>query len=190
MKKLLSTSSVAKLVGVAPASVSNWIDQDHLKAGRTPGGHRRIEAKDLIEFLRKQNLPIPKQLSVWTARILVVDDEPNTVKWIADELQADRPDFQVLEAYDGFAAGEIIGFERPDVVILDLKMPGLDGFEVCRRVKSRDDGHAIAIIAMTAYHSPAAEQRILEAGARVCLPKPIAWEVLLKEIDAALADRG
>ena len=62
--KMLSTSAVARMLGVAVASVSNWIDQGQLKAGRTPGGHRRVKAEDLVDFLKRQTPTATSTLNV------------------------------------------------------------------------------------------------------------------------------
>ena len=177
------------MLGVAVASIAKWIDAGQLKAGRTPGGHRRIAKKDLIEFLRRQGLPMPPELAVPPPRVLVVDDETSITRWIAEEVRAVHADYDVLEAHDGFAAGELVASHKPEVVVLDLRMPGMDGFEVCRRIKSRKETEDIAVIAITAASSGDVEARILEAGARVCLSKPLELDALLAEIDAAMATR-
>lgn len=189
MKRSFTTSAVARMLGVALQSVSNWIDAGQLRAGRTPGGHRRIEPEDLMEFLRQQGLAIPAELQPSPPKVLVVDDEEAVASWVAAEILAERPDIEVLVANDGFSAGEIVGFERPDVVILDLRMPGMDGFEVCRRIKDREDTRKTSVIAMTAYPSPKAERRILECGAEVYLTKPLEIGALLKHVTTALAGR-
>ena len=186
MLKALSTSKAARLIGVGVISIVNWIDQGQIKAGRTPGGHRRIEVEDLIDFLRRHNLPVPEELAPSAPRVLIVDDEPAFREWLRDEIQERHPDYEVKEAKDGFSAGELVGEWRPDVVILDLRMPGVDGMEVCRRIKARQDTRNTAIIAMTAYYSPKAETEIMACGARACLEKPVRAEVLLAELEAAL----
>jgi excisionase family DNA binding protein len=189
MKRSFTTSVVAKMLGVALQSVSNWIDAGQLRAGRTPGGHRRVEPEDLLDFLRQQGLAIPAELLPSPPKILIVDDEEAVASWVAAEIRAERPDIKVLVAYDGFSAGETIGFERPDVVVLDLRMRGMDGFEVCRRIKAREDTRKTLVIAMTAHPSPKVERQIIECGAEVCLTKPLAADVLLKHVIAALAGR-
>jgi CheY-like chemotaxis protein len=180
------------MLGVAVGSVANWIDQGQLKAGRTPGGHRRVESRDLLEFLRQQNLPIPGRLAHGLAvRVLVVDDEEAVAAWVASEIRLAHPDYDVLTAQDGFAAGEIVGSMSPDAVILDLKMPGLDGYDVCRRIKSKAETRHTVVIAMTADPSAEAERRIRECGATAFLPKPVDRNALLRELHAATegADR-
>ncbi len=186
MARTLSTSKAARLIGVGVVSIVNWIDQGQIKAGRTPGGHRRITVEDLVDFLRRHNLPIPKDLASSAPKVLIVDDEPAVREWTRDEIHERHPDYEIKEAKDGFSAGELVGAWRPDVVILDLRMPGMDGVEVCRRIKARQDASSTAVIAITAYHSPEAEKAILECGAQVCLEKPVKAEVLLAELKAAL----
>jgi two-component system, sensor histidine kinase and response regulator len=66
-------------------------------------------------------------------------------------------------------------------------MPGMDGYEVCRRIKSREDTRDIVVIAMTGQHSPKVEKRILECGARICLSKPLDHATLMKELASVLS---
>jgi excisionase family DNA binding protein len=185
-KEALSTAEAARLIGVAVQSMINWINQGQIKAYRTPGGHRRIERADLVAFLKTHQMPVPPELSGGRPRVLVVDDEKAVVRWIARLIQRKRPDIEVFEALDGFAAGEMVGTVHPDAVILDLCMPGLDGFEVCRRIKAKSETRNATVIAITADFSPEADQKIRECGAAVCLPKPIDADRLIEELAAAL----
>jgi len=187
MRNTLSTITVAKLLGVSVASISTWVDAGQLKAGRTPGGHRRVAKEDLIAFLRRQGLPIPPELQT-TPRILIVDDEQSVTEWIAQEIKSAYPNFEVFQANDGYAAGEIMTSAKPDVVILDLRMPGMDGFEVCRRIKAKEETKATAVIAMTGHHSEKTENLIRESGARACFKKPLDIAALIAEVQSALAD--
>lgn len=188
MKGTLSTSQAASLLGVAPGSVINWIDQNELKAGRTPGGHRRIQAEELVGFLRGRGLPVPDELTQ-APKVLVVDDEPAVAKLIAKVISAAHPEYEVLVAHDGFAAGELVASARPDVVVLDLRMPGMDGFEVCRRIKARQETRDIFVIAVTAYHSPRARKQILDCGAGAYFVKPLDAEALVGEVATAVRNR-
>jgi len=187
MKNTLSTVAIAKLLGVAVASISKWIDAGQLKAGRTPGGHRRVAKEDLVAFLERQGLPIPSELQT-TPRILVVDDEAAVAELVAMEIGAEHPDYEIFQANDGYSAGEIVTSQTPNVVVLDIRMPGVDGFEVCRRIKAKKETKGTAVIAVTAHHSEEAERRIIEAGARAYFQKPLDIPALISEIDAALAE--
>ncbi len=181
-----STFAIAEMLHVDPGSVANWIDQGLLKAHRTPGGHRRVVAENLVEFLREHKMPIPPELSTTPVRILVVDDEEAVAKLIARAIRSQYPDYEVIEANDGFRAGTTIATVRPDVVILDLRMPGMDGYEVCRMIKAQEATRHAEVIAITAFPSPESNGRIKECGARVCLAKPLDLDQLLQEIEKSL----
>jgi CheY-like chemotaxis protein len=186
MAKNLSTFAIAEMLHVDPGSVANWIDQNLLKAYRTPGGHRRVATEDLLVFLREHKMPIPPEMNHSPNRILIVDDEAAITQLIARAIHAALPECEILEAHDGFRAGTIIATSRPDVVILDLRMPGMDGYEVCRLIKSQETTRHAEVLAMTAFPSPDSEKQILDCGARVCLSKPLSLETLLKEVRASL----
>ena len=187
MRNTLSTVTIARLLGVAVASISTWIDAGKLKAGRTPGGHRRVTKEELIAFLRRQGLPVPAELKAPPLRVLVVDDEVSVTSWIADEISERHSDFEILQANDGYSAGEIVASAKPDVVILDLRMPGIDGFEVCRRIKLSPEAKQTTVIAITALPSAESQREIREAGASAYFAKPLDIDALMEEVDAALA---
>lgn len=185
-RKNLSTMMVARVLGVAVSSVSKWIDAGTLVAGRTPGGHRRIDPEDLVRFLKQQKLRIPRGLELAPPKVLIVDDEKPVAKWLGEEVTERFPGCEVILAFDGYSAGEIIGLSKPEVIILDIHMPGIDGFEVCRSVKSNPlfkDPHVIAITGDT---SEATIRRILKMGAAACLGKPVDLDILSGELSKSL----
>ncbi|MBI5724025.1 MAG: response regulator [Planctomycetes bacterium] len=187
MDKNYSTFAIAQMLHVDPGSVANWIDQNLLKAYRTPGGHRRVAAQDLVNFLREHKMPIPSELQTTPTRVLVVDDEMAVAQLISRAIQAVHNGLEVSQAHDGFSAGAMVTSLKPNVVVLDLRMPGMDGFEVCRNIKSNPDTRHTHVIAVTAYPSPDNVKRILQCGAKACLSKPLDMESLLKEISAAMS---
>ncbi|WP_020184913.1 PleD family two-component system response regulator [Methylopila sp. 73B] len=115
-----------------------------------------------------------------TARILVVDDVPANLKLLEARLTAEY--FEVMTATNGTEALEICARAQCDVVLLDVVMPGLDGFEVCRRLKADPKTHHIPVIMVTALDQPADRVRGLEAGADDFLTKPVADVALLARI--------
>ena len=187
-KKNLSTFDVAKMLQVDPGSVANWVDGGLLKAHRTPGGHRRVAAEDLLEFLRAHEMPVPAELREGPVRVVVVDDEPAMTQMIAKAIRAAHAEYEVTEAHDGFGAGTVVATVRPDVVVLDLRMPGMDGFEVCRQIKSHEITRRATVIAVTAYPTQESSERILECGAKLCLSKPLDVDELLAEIEAGVTE--
>lgn len=185
-RKALSTIEVAKMIGVAVSSVSKWIDGGKLPAGRTPGGHRRIEEEDLIRFLQEQQFRIPPELQLLAIKILIVDGEKLFSKWLAEEIGERYPDSEISVAHDGFSAGEVMGLVKPAVIVLDMHMPGLDGLDVCRRIKANPHNMQASVIAVTANPDPQFHARIIELGACACLTKPFDVKDLLTEMDKAL----
>lgn len=173
MTRTLSTTRVAALLGVSSQTVANWIDQGQLRAGRTPGGHRRVTRADLLSFLTERGLPVPDELAEHRPTVLVVEDDPQVGPWLVLRLSMVRPDLRVLLAQDGFQAGELVARERPDAVLLDIFLPGLDGFEVCRRLQADPATRDITVIAMSAHRTPEVRETILAAGAVAFLNKPI-----------------
>jgi two-component system cell cycle response regulator len=106
-----------------------------------------------------------------SARVLVVDDIPANVKLLEAKLRAEY--FDVLTAPSGSEALEIIRCHKPDIVLLDVMMPGMDGFEVCRRIKSASDTRHIPVVIVTALDQSEDRVRGLEAGADDFLTKPV-----------------
>ncbi|WP_312943755.1 PleD family two-component system response regulator [Agrobacterium sp.] len=106
-----------------------------------------------------------------TARILVVDDIPANVKLLEARLLAEY--FDVLTAEDGFKALEICNNTQVDIVLLDIMMPGMDGFEVCERLKSNPRTMHIPVVMVTALDQPSDRVRGLKAGADDFLTKPV-----------------
>jgi two-component system, cell cycle response regulator len=115
-----------------------------------------------------------------TARILVVDDVAANVKLLEARLSAEY--FDVVTASSGAEALAICARAECDIVLLDVMMPDIDGFEVCRRLKSNPATHYIPVLMVTALDSPADRVRGLEAGADDFLTKPVSDVVLLARV--------
>lgn len=182
MGKNLSTFAIAKMLRVDPGSVANWIDQNLLKAYRTPGGHRRVLTEDLVKFLRNHKMPIPAEMDHFPPQVLIIDDDPSVTQLIAKAIKTAFPSVDITEVNDGFRAGALAATLRPDVVIFDLRMPGMDGLEVCKFIKSHEHTRHAHVLAMTGHSSPESEKAILDCGATACLTKPLDMEALLKEL--------
>jgi excisionase family DNA binding protein len=187
-KAVFTTFEAAKLCHVSPLSIINWVNAGRLPAFRTPGGHRRIRREDLARFMRENGIPLPEELRDGSGRkrVLVVDDEAGIRDVIAESLTRRTMPYEVMTAADGFEAGRLVATFRPDVVRLDLRMPGLDGFQVCRTIKGDSETTSTVVIAMTGYHTVETEARIVECGAVRCLAKPIEPSAIAAVVDAVL----
>jgi excisionase family DNA binding protein len=185
-KAVFTTFEAAKLCHVSPLSIINWVNAGRLPAFRTPGGHRRIRREDLTLFMRENGLPLPEQLKQDSGRrkILIVDDESVVRDVLAEHLASRHRPYEVLTAGDGFEAGRLVATYRPDVVVLDLRIPGMDGFHVCRAIKSDPDTTGTVVISMTGFYSQETEARILECGAVRCFAKPVEPSKLAEFVDS------
>src|SRR4030066_1707769 len=181
--EILTVSQAGKYCRVSPKTIINWIDGGHIKAYKTVGGHRRIKKEDLDEFLRKNAMPIPEEVKVeQRKKILVVDDDKIIVETIVQALEEDEHGFEMISASDGFEAGLQVSHFRPDLVILDIMMPDLNGYEVCKKIKSNPETRGIKIIVLSAYLSDDAFREMKEHGADACFSKPLPLEQLKFEV--------
>jgi excisionase family DNA binding protein len=187
-KSVFTTFEAAKLCHVSPLSIINWVNAGRLQAFRTPGGHRRIRRDDLVRFMRDNGIPLPDELRDGSGRprVLVVDDEAAIRNVIAESLATRSAPYEVMTAADGFEAGRLVATFHPDIVLLDLRMPGLDGFQVCRTIKADPETSSTIVIAMTGYFTPETEVRIVECGALRCLAKPMEPSAVAAVIDGVM----
>ena len=123
-----------------------------------------------------------------TARILVVDDVPANVKLLEARLSAEY--FDVLTASNGTDALKICQRAECDMILLDVMMPDIDGFEVCRRLKADPEMRSIPVIALTAYAMAGDREKAIAAGCDDYDTKPIELPRLLEKIQALLAKKA
>jgi DNA-binding response OmpR family regulator len=118
-------------------------------------------------------------------RILVVEDEPRYVRAIRVNLEGSG--YEVLAAPDGSTAVDMVANEDPDLVLLDIRMPGMDGYEACRRIR---EFSPVPIIMLTAMAETADKVRGLGSGADDYITKPFSAEELLARVQAVLRRAG
>jgi excisionase family DNA binding protein len=185
-KRFLTTGEIAQYCAVSHLTVTNWIRAGKLSASRTPGGHNRIRREDLLGFLMDHNFPIPQELVKEAKQILVVDDERDLAEVMVHALQQDG--YQVSVAFDGYEAGLKMATLQPDLLVLDLIMPGLDGFSICQRVKAHSEGKRTKIIAMTGFTQEGNLAKARECGADLCLEKPFQLKTLKEMVTKLLGE--
>ncbi len=183
MEDTLTVFTASKYCNVSSKTIINWVEAGHINAYRTVGGHRRIKKSDLESFMRTQGIPIPEEKEESSRKkILVVDDDMIIVESIVQALEEDNFDYEVLSASDGFEAGLQVNHFHPDLLILDIMMPDIKGYEVCKKIKTDTNTKDIKIIVLSAYLDDDKFARMEENGADVCLSKPLPLSQLKAEV--------
>ena len=173
MRKLLKSNDAAKYLGVSRSSLTNWVKQSLLGSGLTPGGHYRFTVDELDKFAEKRGLRIPKTLNdSGKIKILVIDDDGAFREFIKDALDV-FSNFELREASDGMQGVLLIGTWQPDLVILDLRMPNMNGIDFCRLLRQNEDTEDVKVIITSAHLSAEAKAEILKLSVDVVLEKPV-----------------
>ncbi len=180
-KPYLKPSEVAELLRVEAGTVRLWNQAGKLRGTTTIGGHRRFEYRDVEAFAREHNIELASPQE-GTLRVLIVDDDKRVARVIKRMLATADPDVELEVSHDGFAAGQMVEKFEPHVMILDLIMPGVDGFQLCKSLKADPATKGIRIVAITGGTSSSAPAKIVKLGAEVCLPKPIVKADLLAAV--------
>ncbi len=188
-KDVLTTFEAAKLCRVSYNTIKNWIKRDLLPAYRTAGGHLRIDSDDLRVFCREHSIPIDEKSEPARRKVLIVDDEESIRVAMQDALREFPERLDIYTASDGFEAGSIMESVRPDVVILDLVMPGMDGFKVCQSIRRSPALSHVRIMVLTGFGSERNVGRATDLGADVCISKPIDRIVLFENVTSLLKPR-
>jgi excisionase family DNA binding protein len=181
--RYLTSGQVSKACDVSLVTVKKWINQGKLKAFRTPGSHYRVPVEEFERF--RAAYGFLEDLSEHP-RILVVDDEPEMVALVSDALRGLRPAPKLEAAFDGYEGMLKVGTFRPHLLVLDIRMPRLDGLAVCRRIKADPATRATRILAITAYPEESAKERALECGADAFLTKPFTLKALRAQVKRLL----
>jgi excisionase family DNA binding protein len=189
----MSTGEVARRFGVSLPTVKKWIREGRLRAFRTPGGHHRVHEaafRALAGELGLEPAPGPPRPPDDGAQVLVVDDDPHFLEVVSAALRESLGGYKVDTVADGYEALLRLGLARPDVLILDLRMPGLDGLEVCRRIRIDPQLGEIRILAVTGYGDEQTEAAMRAAGADDFVEKPVGLADLCARVARLLARRA
>ena len=189
-ERFLSTGDMANYCEVTSAAVLKWIDSGKLPVFTTPGGHYRVLRTDFRDFLTRHGMFIDEGFfgkSQGRRRILIVDDEPAVVAFIEEALRLEG-DYDLATAYDGFEAGHQLAIFKPDLIVLDIMLPGMDGFEICRRLKTDPAMSHVKVLAVTGFATEENIEKILGYGADDFLAKPLKLADLKKKVHELLAD--
>jgi len=187
--RFMTTGAVAAACQVTIPTVKRWIREGHLAAFRTMGGHYRVTAEAFDRFRTARHIPLVDAAPEESPKVLIVDDDPTTLAMLADALTwVGR--YKVEVAQDGYEGLIRVGGFRPDVLVLDIRMPGLNGFQVCQRIKADPATRSTRILAISGYVEGDTTTRVFEAGADAFLEKPIDLARLRGEVDRLVGPIG
>jgi len=177
---MFSIPKAAEYCSISRGTLWRYVKSGDLKAFLTPGGHHRILKKDLESFMHEKGMHFPDRTDHGGEKILVVDDDPKTQKYLNKMLSSNS--YHIETASDGFEAGAKTIQFKPDLIILDLFMPGIDGFEVCKQIKENSNTSQIKILVLTGHDTQENRDRILQLGADAYLAKPVKKSLLIQNI--------
>ncbi len=193
--RIFSALEVANICGVVNQTAINWIKNGYLKAFTTPGGQYRVYAEDLIDFLSSRGMRLPVELQKMMEEIqslrtiLIVDDDQALNDSLKKGLEMMNPDLTILQATDGFEAGRVSVESKPNLIILDIDLPGVDGFKLCKTFKADEKLMNPLIIAISGMGKDDTESKVVDAGADAFMPKPINFDELAEKIRELQDDR-
>lgn len=169
--KTLTTGDIAKMCDVNLRTVIRWIDRGALKGFKLPGrGNNRVRVEDFVAFLQAHDMPVPVELADENnRRVLIIDDEAAVARSIARILRS--AGYETETALDGFQGGSMLVKFQPALVTLDLRMPGISGYDVLTFIRSTPETAHIKVVVLSALDQQSL-QRALDEGADAVLSKP------------------
>lgn len=183
---VFTTYDIGRMTGTDPTTVHKWIDRGLLRGYRTPGGHRRVRSEDLRTFLAAHKMPIPRELGGNGAlRVLLADGDAGELRSLGRSLRRLKPSWQVDTVASGVEALLSASREPPDVLVLDLHLPELDGFSVCKHLAARPDTASVKLVALVSRVTAEIERKAKVAGARTVLKKSASGAELVEIIEVA-----
>ncbi len=178
-KTVFTTGEAAKICKVSQQTIIRCFDNGSLKGFRVPGSRfRRIPRDHLYSFMRENGIPTDA-LESGKRKVLIVDDDEELVELMVDVFARDGR-FDIKTANNGFDAGMQVREFRPDLVVLDIMLPDINGREVCQRVRSDTTLEAVKIICISGMIEQDKVADIRAAGADDFMHKPFAVDKLLQ----------
>ena len=180
-KTVFTTGEAAKICKVSQQTIIRCFDSGQLKGFRVPGSRfRRIPREQLFVFMRDNGIPTDA-LESGKRKILLVDDDEELVELISDALDRDGR-FEVRTVNNGFDAGMMVKEYRPDLIVLDVMLPDINGREVCQRVRRDESMNDVRIICISGMVEEDKVGELKAAGADDFMHKPFEVEHLVGRV--------
>lgn len=183
-KTFCTTREAGQLLGVSVGTAQLWVENGLLSAWKTPGGHRRVTRESVEKLLRSKNeappaAPAARRSAVRRLRVLVVEDDANLLRLYETTLALWPMSPEVIVATNGINALLLIERENPDLLIVDLKIPGIDGFEMLKILQSTPRYAHMAIAVVSGLDADEIARRGGVPPGVFVLPKPVPFSRLL-----------
>ena len=162
-EKTYTTFQIAAFCGVRPTTIIKWVNENKIKAYTTVGGHRRILQSDLLHFLTQYKLPIPEELSKATKHVLIVEDDPAVGQLLRKALQKALNHVEIEWIKNGIEALLILGKSPPDLIILDVLIPVVDGARILATLRSDIQTRKIKVIGITGERLPPEKLKFMQS---------------------------
>jgi excisionase family DNA binding protein len=182
-RDVCSTREAADRLGVSLRTVQLWSEAGLIRAWKTPGGHRRILLASIDELVLRRG-GIARRAHGGNYQVLVVEDEPDFRRLFELHLRSWDLAIELQSVPSGFDALLRIGAARPDLLITDLRMPGIDGFEMLRALKASGAISELEIIVVTALSDHTIQERGGLPGGVTVLHKPLRFAQLRQHVGA------
>jgi excisionase family DNA binding protein len=182
-KEVYSAYDISRLCPASLDHIYRCLDEGLLEFFKITGGHRRIPHSSFEKFISENHYPIPPFTSNADVkyRVLIVEDDPDLLE-IIGELLNDEPRLEVRKEDNGFNAGLQIASWHPDLILLDFIMPGLNGFEVCKKIREHPETRDIPVLALTSLTTFENRKAVMDSGVSDFLGKPFYSESLLRKV--------
>jgi len=181
MKDVYTTGEAAKICKVSQQTIIRCFDSGQLKGFRVPGSRfRRIPRAELFMFMRDNGIPTDA-LESGKRKIMVVDDDVALVELITDMLERDGR-FEVRSVNNGFDAGMMVKEYHPDLLVLDVMLPDINGKEVCQRVRGDSTMDDVKIICISGMVEQDKIEDLRQSGANDFLQKPFEMDTLIERM--------
>lgn len=155
----LTLGQAAIYLGVAQSTMRKWTDSGQVSSFKTPGGHRRYRRADLDQFLEGAGRSSPSASDA--PLVLIVDDDPKLREYVRVNLEAEG--YAVREAGSADEGLAVLDEQAPDLILLDVMMPRVDGWEMLRHVQER---HGVGAIPVIMFSGKVDERSAAEAASR------------------------
>jgi len=180
-ESVLTTSEVAALLHVSPVTVEMWVRNKVLRSSKTADGHDHYRYSDILKHAERLNITVDGDITKIT-KVLIVDDDSFIADFIKDFLESREIVYEVQRTGVSFMADKLMRKFHPHVLILDLRMPGMSGIDLCRQF-GEQIVEGLRVIGVSGFWTEEDKKAFLSVGGEYCLDKPLDVKELVEVLE-------